>query len=410
MDKLLKYNGVQEALKFLREDDERTLQEHLEMCQIPAPSYEEGEKAEYVRKKMVDAGLSEVHVDEVGNVLGTWKGTGNGPRIMVAGHTDTVFPRETDLTLKKEGERYSCPGIGDDTRAVAELLSLARAMNAAGIRGEGDIVFCANVCEEGLGDLRGVKYLFGYDNKASEECPQVDAFVSIDNQYTGGVIYTATGSHRYEVTFTGRGGHSFQNFGIPNPIHAMGRAIAQIAEFQVPNEPKTTFNVGVIQGGTSVNTISGSASMLVDLRSDSEEELNRLDKELHKVIEQAAQEENARWDASKPQIKVQIEERGVRPAGAQPKDCAIVKAAFRAAELLGIEPEYRYESSTDANIPISMGIPAITVGRGGEEEGIHTLQEWYEPKEAWLGPQRDLLLMILLAGAEGVCEPAIEKR
>lgn len=410
MDKLLKYNGVQEALKFLREDDERTLQEHLEMCQIPAPSYEEGEKAEYVRKKMVDAGLSDVHVDEVGNVLGIWKGTGNGPRIMVAGHTDTVFPRETDLTLKKEGERYSCPGIGDDTRAVAELLSLARAMNATGIRGEGDIVFCANVCEEGLGDLRGVKYLFGYDNKASEECPEVDAFVSIDNQYTGGVIYTATGSHRYEVTFTGRGGHSFQNFGIPNPIHAMGRAIAQIAEFQVPNEPKTTFNVGVIQGGTSVNTISGSASMLVDLRSDSEEELNRLDKELHKVIKQAVEEENARWDASKPQIKVQIEGRGVRPAGAQPKDCAIVKAAFRAAELLGLEPEYRYESSTDANIPISMGIPAITVGRGGEEDGIHTLQEWYEPKEAWLGPQRDLLLMILLAGAEGVCEPAIEKR
>lgn len=410
MDKLLRYNGVQEALKFLREDDERTLQEHLEMCQIPAPSYEEGEKAEYVRKKMVDAGLSEVHVDEVGNVLGTWKGTGNGPRIMVAGHTDTVFPRETDLTLKKEGERYSCPGIGDDTRAVAELLSLARAMNATGIRGEGDIVFCANVCEEGLGDLRGVKYLFGYDNKASEECPEVDAFVSIDNQYTGGVIYTATGSHRYEVTFTGRGGHSFQNFGIPNPIHAMGRAIAQIAEFQVPDEPKTTFNVGVIQGGTSVNTISGSASMLVDLRSDSEDELDRLDEELHKVIELAVKEENARWDASKPQIKVQIEGRGVRPAGAQPKDCAIVKAAFRAAELLGIEPEYRYESSTDANIPISMGIPAITVGRGGEEDGIHTLQEWYEPKEAWLGPQRDLLLMILLAGAEGVCEPVIEKR
>ena len=179
MDKLLKYNGVQEALKFLREDDERTLQEHLEMCQIPAPSYEEGEKAEYVRKKMVDAGLSEVHVDEVGNVLGTWKGTGNGPRIMVAGHTDTVFPRETDLTLKKEGERYSCPGIGDDTRAVAELLSLARAMKATGIRGEGDIVFCANVCEEGLGDLRGIKHVFK-DMANTEE--HYDGFVSIDDK------------------------------------------------------------------------------------------------------------------------------------------------------------------------------------------------------------------------------------
>ena len=182
MDKLLKYNGVQEALKFLREDDERTLQEHLEMCQIPAPSYEEGEKAEYVRKKMVDAGLSDVHVDEVGNVLGTWKGTGNGPRIMVAGHTDTVFQRETDLTLKKEGERYSCPGIGDDTRAVAELLSLARAMNATGIRGEGDIVFCANVCEEGLGDLRGIKHVF--KNMANTE-GHYDGFVSRQRTLSG---------------------------------------------------------------------------------------------------------------------------------------------------------------------------------------------------------------------------------
>ena len=198
MDKLLKYNGVQEALKFLREDDERTLQEHLEMCQIPAPSYEEGEKAEYVRKKMVDAGLSEVHVDEVGNVLGTWKGTGNGPRIMVAGHTDTVFPRETDLTLKKEGECYSCPGIGDDTRAVAELLSLARAMNATGIRGEGDIVFCANVCEEGLGDLRGIKHVF--KDMADTE-GRYDGFVSIDDKKTSGIIYQAVGSERYLVPF-----------------------------------------------------------------------------------------------------------------------------------------------------------------------------------------------------------------
>ena len=191
---------------------------------------------------------------------------------MLAAHTDTVFPEGTDLTIRKEGNRYYCPGINDDTHAVAEMIAVAKAMIHADLHTRGDLIFCANVCEEGLGDLRGVKHLFGYENEVSEECLQVDAFVSIDNQYTGGVIYTATGSHRYEVTFTGRGGHSFQNFSIPNPIHAMGRAIAQIAEFQVPDEPKTTFNVGVIQGGTSVNTISGSASMLVDLRSDSEEE------------------------------------------------------------------------------------------------------------------------------------------
>ena len=288
MDKLLRYNGVQEALKFLREDDERTLQEHLEMCQIPAPSYEEGEKAEYVRKKMVDAGLSEVHVDEVGNVLGTWKGTGNGPRIMVAGHTDTVFPRETDLTLKKEGERYSCPGIGDDTRAVAELLSLARAMNATGIRGEGDIVFCANVCEEGLGDLRGIKHVF--KDMADTE-GRYDGFVSIDDKKTSGIIYQAVGSERYLVTFHGTGGHSFTGFGIPNPIHAMGRAIAKISDFQTPKNPKTTFSVGVVNGGTSVNVIAAECSMLVDLRSVDAGELEKLSAKLHQAIEEAVNEE-----------------------------------------------------------------------------------------------------------------------
>ena len=292
MDKLLRYNGVQEALKFLREDDERTLQEHLEMCQIPAPSYEEGEKAEYVRKKMVDAGLSEVHVDEVGNVLGTWKGTGNGPRIMVAGHTDTVFPRETDLTLKKEGERYSCPGIGDDTRAVAELLSLARAMKATGIRGEGDIVFCANVCEEGLGDLRGIKHVFK-DMANTEE--HYDGFVSIDDKKTSGIIYQAVGSERYLVTFHGTGGHSFTGFGIPNPIHAMGRAIAKISDLQTPKNPKTTFSVGVVNGGTSVNVIAAECSMLVDMRSVDAGELEKLSAKLHQAIEEAVNEENARW-------------------------------------------------------------------------------------------------------------------
>ena len=292
MDKLLKYNGVQEALKFLREDDERTLQEHLEMCQIPAPSYEEGEKAEYVRKKMVDAGLSDVHVDEVGNVLGTWKGTGNGPRIMVAGHTDTVFPRETDLTLKKEGERYSCPGIGDDTRAVAELLSIARAMNAVGIRGEGDIVFCANVCEEGLGDLRGTKHVFGVDGSARHP---FDGFISIDDKNTSGIIYQAVGSERYLVTFHGTGGHSYTDFGIPSPIHAMGRAIAKISDFQVPSAPKTTFTVGVVNGGSSVNVIAEESSMLVDMRSLDANALAELSAKFHKAVEEAVEEENARW-------------------------------------------------------------------------------------------------------------------
>ena len=427
MDELLKCTDVQEALQFLREDDERTLREHLEMCQIPAPSYEEGEKAEYVRKKMVDAGLSDVHIDEVGNVLGTWKGTGNGPRIMIAGHTDTVFPRETDLTLKKEGERYSCPGIGDDTRAVAELLSLARALNATGIHGEGDIVFCANVCEEGLGDLRGIKHAFKDMSKttvsqkteatenvqasgktddmksftfANELENHYDGFVSIDDKNTSGIIYQAVGSERYLVTFHGTGGHSFTGFGIPNPIHAMGRAIAKISDFQTPKNPKTTFSVGVINGGTSVNVIAAECSMLVDMRSVDAGELEKLSVKFHQAIENAVQEENARWEDKDNRITVTFEQKGKRPAGTQDKSCQIVQAANAANQALGMETLYIGAASTDANIPISLGISAITVGWGGKGGGEHTIHEWYEHTESWKGPQRDLLLLLALSGYE----------
>ena len=427
MDELLKCTDVQEALQFLREDDERTLREHLEMCQIPAPSYEEGEKAEYVRKKMVDAGLSDVYIDEVGNVLGTWKGTGNGPRIMIAGHTDTVFPRETDLTLKKEGERYSCPGIGDDTRAVAELLSLARALNATGIHGEGDIVFCANVCEEGLGDLRGIKHAFKDMSKttvsqkteatenvqasgktddmksftfANELENHYDGFVSIDDKNTSGIIYQAVGSERYLVTFHGTGGHSFTGFGIPNPIHAMGRAIAKISDFQTPKNPKTTFSVGVINGGTSVNVIAAECSMLVDMRSVDAGELEKLSVKFHQAIENAVQEENARWEDKDNRITVTFEQKGKRPAGTQDKSCQIVQAANAATQALGMETLYIGAASTDANIPISLGIPAITVGWGGKGGGEHTIHEWYEHTESWKGPQRDLLLLLALSGYE----------
>lgn len=430
MDELLKCKGVQEALQFLREDDERTLREHLEMCQIPAPSYEEGEKAEYVRKKMVDAGLEDVHIDEVGNVLGTWKGTGDGPRIMIAGHTDTVFPRETDLTLKREGERYSCPGIGDDTRAVAELLSLARALNATGIHGEGDIVFCANVCEEGLGDLRGVKHAFKYgaDSASSKEIRNCecsgesrgaerkvvnvagevnptnhyDGFVSIDDKNTFGIIYQAVGSERYLVTFHGTGGHSFTGFGIPNPIHAMGRAIAKISDFQTPKNPKTTFSVGVINGGTSVNVIAAECSMLIDMRSVDAGELAKLSAKFHQAVEEAVQEENARWEDKDNRITVTFEQKGKRPAGTQEQSCQIVQAANAANQALGMDTLYIGAASTDANIPISLGIPAITVGWGGKGGGEHTIHEWYEHTESWKGPQRDLLLLLALSGYEGI--------
>lgn len=402
MKKLMNHEKVRAALEYIRKDDERTLGELLEMCVIPAPSYHEKEKAEYVKKKFEQIGLSDVQMDDIWNVTGRIPGSGSGPTVMLAAHTDTVFPADTDLTIRKERNRYSCPGINDDTRAVAELFTIARAMMETGLKLQGDLIFCANVCEEGLGDLRGVKHIF--QNRQG-----IDGFVSIDNQVTGGIIYTATGSHRYEVCFTGCGGHSFSDFGLPNPIHALGRAIRKIADFQTPKYPKTTFNVGVINGGTSVNTISASASMLVDLRSDSREELERLGRELRTAVESAVEEENCRWE-SEEKLQVRMTMCGNRPAGTQDPDSPIVRTAWEAALLVGIQPELRYESSTDANVPISMGIPAIAVGRGGNEGKMHTVQEWFEPVEAWLGPQRDLLLVLGLGGLDGVIEPALKKR
>ena len=402
MEEILGCKAVQEALKFLEEDDERTLQETLEMCQIPAPSYQEEKKAEYVFHKMQEAGLEDVHMDAVGNVLGTRKGVGNGPRIVLAGHTDTVFPMETDLTLKQEGNRYSCPGIGDDTRAVAELLSIVRAMNAAGIRGEGDLVFCANVCEEGLGDLRGTKHVFGVDGDALH---QYDGFISIDDKNTSGIIYQAVGSERYLVTFHGTGGHSYTGFGIPSPIHAMGRAIAKLSDFQVPADPKTTFTVGVVNGGSSVNVIAEEASMLVDMRSLDADALAELSAKFHKAVEEAVEEENARWGLeinASDRITVTFEQKGKRPAGIQEKQCQIVQAANAANQALGLETLYIGAASTDANIPISLGIPAITVGWGGKGGGEHTIHEWYEHAESWKGPQRDLILLLALSGYQGI--------
>lgn len=402
MKRLMENKRVREALEYIRWDDERTLRELLEMCVIPAPSYHEKEKAEYVKRKFEEIGLESVRMDEIWNVTGRIPGSGGGPVIMLAAHTDTVFPADTDLIIRKEGNVYRCPGINDDTRAVAELFSIARAMKSSGLRLQGDLIFCANVCEEGLGDLRGVKHIF-------RNADSIDGFVSIDNQVTGGIIYTATGSHRYRVEFTGCGGHSFSDFGLPNPIHALGRAIQKIADFQVPKSPKTTFNVGVIDGGTSVNTIAASASMLVDIRSDSMEELERLSRELQVAVEAAAEEENRRWE-SEEKVQVRVTMCGDRPAGTQDVHSPIVRAAWEAALLAGVEPELRYESSTDANVPISMGIPAIAVGRGGREGKMHTVQEWFEPAEAWLGPQRDLLLVLGLGGLADCLEPALEKR
>ena len=402
MQKLLESKVMQAALAYFKEDEARTLKEHLELVAIPAPSNHEELRAKDMLRRFEELGLEDVHMDEVWNVLGTVKGTVGSPVVMLAGHLDTVFPASVDVTPKiKDGIIYA-PGIGDDTRALAELLTIIRAIKATGIKPIGDLVFCANVGEEGLGDLRGVKHIFGKENN-------IDAFISIDSPKVDSIVHKAVGSLRYRFTFRARGGHSFIDFGQPSAIHALGIAIAKIAQFKVPAIPKTTYTVGVIEGGTSVNTIAARASFLLDLRSDSQEELKRLSSLAAEVAQEAVEEEN-RLRPHEDKVQVDIEQIGYRPSGTQADDCLILRIALAANKAVGLKAEVRESSSTDANIPIYLGIPAITVGCGGNSGGTHTEQEWHDPKDAYQGPQKDLLMVMAMIGLDGVQEPMIPQR
>jgi tripeptide aminopeptidase len=307
---------------------------------------------------------------------------------VIAAHLDTVFPEGTDVKVKRDGAVLRGPGIGDDCRGLAVLVAIVREMTRAKVQTPGSITFVANVGEEGLGDLRGVKELFNVTLKN-----QIDRFVSIDG--TGvHVTNVAVGSHRYRVTFKGPGGHSFGAFGMANPMGAMGRAIAKIQEIQVPRQPKTTFNVGRIGGGTSVNSIPFEGWMELDMRSSDPASLAAVDANIQKAIDAAVVEENARW--GRGTITVEKKLVGDRPAGSTPESAAIVKNGLAAATVLGFSATLG-EGSTDSNIPMSMKIPAITIGAGGRGRDAHALTESFDTTDAWMGTQHALLLTVALA-------------
>jgi len=400
-EKLMATPAVKKGLDFLFADDANTLAEQIEICEIPAPPFKEEVRAAEYMKRLAALGLKDVQNDAEGNVFGILPGTGNGPTLLVCAHLDTVFPEGTDVTVKVKDGRYWAPGIGDDTRGLAALLSVIRAFNETGIKPVGDVIFCGDVGEEGLGDLRGVKALFR-DHK------DIDGFISVDGSGMGGITYLATGSHRYEITFNGPGGHSFGAFGLPSAIHAMGRAIAKIGDLQTPKEPRTTFTVGVVEGGTSVNSIAAQAKMWVDMRSNELPPLLAIEKELLAAVKQGVVEENARWNSDK--ITVDIELVGDRPAGVQPAGASVVQATYAAALALGKTPRLGGPSSTDANLPISLAIPAICIGGGGRGGNGHAPEEWYENTDAYLGPQNVFLTILGLAGVDGVTQPLLEVR
>lgn len=399
---LLANPQVEKGLSFLKADNDYTTNEQIELTAIEAPTFMEEKRGQFYKEKLEKMGIRDIEVDEVGNVFGIRPGNGDGPKLVVCAHLDTVFPEGTDTVAKRVDGKVYAPGIADDGRGLAVVLSLTRALNEANIQTVGDLIIGATVGEEGLGDLRGVKTLF-------KNRDDIDGFISIEPGEPDRITYLGTGSKRYKVTYQGPGGHSFGNFGTPSPIHAMGRAITKLANIETSSDPKTTFNVGVIKGGTSVNTIAEKSEMLVDIRSNSQEELLRLDEKLLTIINGAAEEENLRW-AKSNDITVHIEQVGDRPAGSQSPNSMIVQASAAATTTLGFEPVLTAAVSTDSNIPIHLGIPAVTLGGGGDSGGYHTLNEYYDPTDAYYGVQRLFLTVLGLVGVGEISEPLLIKR
>jgi len=392
--------AVRDGLAFLERDAARTLDEQKALTQIPAPPFKEQARAAHFRDLLAAAGIADVHVDAEGNVIGVRRGSG-GPTLLLSAHIDTVFPEGTDLTITEKDGRLCAPGIRDDSRGLAAVLSVARACTAVKAVTVGDVWFVGTVGEEGLGNLRGVRALF-------RDHPNIDGFISIDGGDMGRITLGATGSRRFRVSYQGPGGHSFGAFGLPSAVHAMGRAIAQIADLETPAEPKTTFNVGRVRGGTGATAIAEDAVMDIDVRSNSGAELQRIAAIVLDIVEQSARQENTRWNSD--QLHIAVEEIGDRPAGAQSADLPIVRTAVAALAALGIEQIQYGASSTDCNIPISLGIPAIAIPGGGKSGGNHALTEWYDPRMSHLGPQAAFLTMLALAGVQQVSEPTLARR
>lgn len=386
---LVKDPTVVAALDASKRYEPKAVEEQVRICEIPAPPFKETVRGKEFEKLFRGLGLQNVFIDKAGNVLGTRPGTAPRPNVVFAAHLDTVFPEETNVQVSRDGNVLKGPGIGDDCRGLTVLLSIVRALDEGKVKTPGTITFVANVGEEGLGDLRGVKELFQVTLKDG-----IDKFVSIDG--TGlGIANVGVGSFRYRVMFKGPGGHSYGAFGNANPIHALGRAMAKISDFQVPAKPKTTFNVGRIGGGTSVNSIPFEAWMEVDMRSPDPASLKALDEKFKAAMQAACDEENKRWN-DKGKISVSPELVGLRPAGNTPVDSPIVKTAMGVSRALGIEEILR-EGSTDSNVPMNMGIPAVTISGGGKGTGAHSLGEAFDTTDSWIGTQRALLLAISLA-------------
>ncbi|SFN18506.1 M20/M25/M40 family metallo-hydrolase [Variovorax sp. OV329] len=392
---------VQKLLEAVKADHERSVEDLKMLTEIEAPPFKEQKRAEAFLARMKALGLADARIDTEGNVVGVRKGSGSGPKLVISAHLDTVFPAGTDVKVKERDGKLYAPGISDDTRGLSVLLSWLKVLNDNQVKTVGDLVFVGNVGEEELGNLRGMKHLFA-------EHRDIDGMVGLEPVADGGVLILGTGSHRYEFNFKGPGGHSFGAFGeVPSAIHGMGRAIAKIADIQTPSDPKTTFTVGTVAGGTSVNTIAPDARMAVDIRSNQMAPLLETEKKVLAAVDQAVVEENKRWNVNTLSVSNKLI--GDRPGGMTAADSVIVEAAVRSNTAFG-QKTVLTGASTDANLPMSLGVPAIIIGGGGKTGGFHALTEWIDVTDGWKGAQNSLVTVLGLVGVQGVSQPLLEKR
>ena len=385
------YEWLAPARAALAARDDRIIAAQIALSEIPSPTGCEQARGAWVSERFRRLGLAQVHVDEVGNVLGTRAGTANIAPVVLCAHLDTIFPAGTPVGVEREGSQLRGPGIVDNSRGLAAMLALAEAVDGTSIRTRRPVLFAATVGEEGVGDLRGMKHLFANTKEPPAAC------IALDGAGDERIVTRALGARRYRVTFRGEGGHSWASFGVPNPVHSAGATAAKLAALPIPRMPRTTLSVCRIGGGISVNAIPAEAWLEVDLRSSSTDVLARCANDIHQAVRVAAHEENSRRAPGTTPLSFSIDIIGDRPCGEVDDAHPLVRAAMHATSIIGRMPELA-TASTDANVPISLGIPAIAIGAGGRGGGIHTSAEWYDNTDGALGISRALCLLVAATG------------
>jgi tripeptide aminopeptidase len=395
IQRILASNAFHRAAALMQAEHDRTVEDIVTLTETEAPSFQEATRAQKWFGMAKQHGLSELEIDAEGNVTGIRRGIGNGPLICVAAHLDTVFPAGTDVKVRREGSKLFAPGIGDDTRSLAVLLAWLRAMDAAGIETRADILFVADVGEEGTGDLRGMRHLF----QRGRYKDRISTFITVDSPNMERIVTGGVGSKRYRVTFKAPGGHSYGAFGVVNPMFAMADAISRLGRVPVPSSPKTTYSASVTGGGTSINSIPNAVWTEFDLRSESVRELTALEERFLEIVHAAVAAENAIRSTRSGPVTVDILPIGDRPAGHTSEAHELVRFAKAAIEAKGFETRFD-SSSTDANIPMSLGIPAIKIGSGGTGAREHSLDEWIDvdPDASLRGMEAGLATLLAVAG------------